>query len=156
LISGVKLDSIFISVGNLKRGLTFGLISFTGFAGLFLLMAIQTSRYFLPIEKAIPLILLIIFANAIMEELWFRGKFLKNFEPLIGRTAASPVTAIVFGSSHVNATYEFPGGSVVFGVVVFLLGLIGAHVMLKEDSLTGPVLFQAGYDPPVIVSVLNS
>jgi len=156
LISGAKLDSIFISVGNLKRGLTFGLISFAGFAGLFLLLGMQTSGYFSSLWKAIPLILLFIFANAIMEELWFRGIFLKNFEPLTGRTAAILVTAIVFGASHVNATYEFPGGSIVFGGVVFLLGLIGACAMLKDDSLIGPVLFHAGYDLLVIISVLNS
>jgi membrane protease YdiL (CAAX protease family) len=156
LLSGAKLDSIFISLGNLKRGLIFGLVSFAGFAGLFLLLGMQTSGYFSSLGKALPLILLFVFANAIMEELWFRGIFLKNFEPLIGRTAAILVTAIIFGASHINATYEFPGGPLVFGGIVFLLGLVGAYAMLKDDSLIGPVLFHAGYDLLVILPVLNS
>jgi membrane protease YdiL (CAAX protease family) len=66
------------------------------------------------------------------------------------------VTAIPFGASHVNATYEFPGGGVVYGVVVFILGVVGAYAMLKDDSLLGPVLFHAGYDLMIIVPVLNS
>ena len=156
LISGAKLDSIFVSIGNLKRSLMFGLISFAGFAGLFWLLGMQTSGYFSSLGQAIPLILLFIFANSIMEELWFRGIFLKHFEPLIGRTAAILITAFIFGTSHINATYEFPGGKIVFGIIVFLLGVVGAYAMLKDESVIGPVLFHAGYDLLVIIPVLNS
>jgi membrane protease YdiL (CAAX protease family) len=91
-----------------------------------------------------------------MEELWFRAIFLKRYEKVIGRFAAILVTAVPFGASHVSATYEFPGGGVVFGVVVFILGVVGAYAMLKDDSLLGPVLFHAGYDLMIIVPVLNS
>jgi len=156
LLSGAKLDSIFISLGNLKRGLLFGIISFAGFAGLFLLLGMQTSEYFSSIKKAIPLILLFIFSNAIMEELWFRSIFLNHFEPHIGRTAAILVTAFIFGASHLNAAYDFPGGKAVFGLIVFVFGLIGAYAMLKDNSIIGPVLFHAGYDLLVIIPVLSS
>jgi membrane protease YdiL (CAAX protease family) len=44
----------------------------------------------------------------------------------------------------------------VFGMIVFVLGLVGAYAMLKDDSLIGPVLFHAGYDLLVIIPVLNS
>ena len=91
-----------------------------------------------------------------MEELWFRAIFLKRYEKVVGRLAAILVTSAVFGVSHVNATYEFPGGSVVFGVVVFVLGVVGAYSMYKTDSLIGPILFHAGYDLTIIVPVLNS
>jgi len=40
--------------------------------------------------------------------------------------------------------------------VVFGLGAVGAYAMLKDDSLIGPVLFHAGYDLLVIVSVMES
>ena len=66
------------------------------------------------------------------------------------------IASAVFGASHVNATYEFPGGGVVFGVVVFILGVVGAHAMLKDEGLLGPVLFHAGYDLLIIVPILNS
>lgn len=66
------------------------------------------------------------------------------------------ITALVFGLSHINATYEFPGGSIVFGLVVFSLGVVGGYTMLKYDSLIGPVLFHAGYDLLILVPVLQS
>lgn len=156
LLSGAKLDSIFICPGNLKRTLIFGIISFAGFTALFFLLGNHTSKFFSPVGKAVPLILLFIFSNSIMEELWFRGIFLKEFEPLIGRTGAILVTSFIFGASHINATYEFLGGDIVFGMIVFLLGVIGAYAMLKDDSFIGPVLFHAGYDLLVVIPVLNS
>ena len=44
------------------------------------------------------------------------------------------------------ATYDFPGGGLVLGLAVFVLGLVGAQTMLRENGLIGPVLFHAGYD----------
>ena len=156
LLAGCNLKSIFIRRGRLKQGLIFGLFSLASFAAISFLMGVQSSGFFTSFWDAIPLVFLFIFSNAIMEELWFRGIFLKNYEAIIGRKAAINVTALVFGASHINATYAFPGGGVVFGLVVFGLGLVGAHAMLKDDSLIGPVLFHAGYDLLVIVPALNS
>ena len=155
-IAGDNLKSLFIQKGNLKRGLRFGLISFAAFAVVFVVMVRNNNDFFPSLGRAIPWVLLFIFANSIMEELWFRGIFLKKFEPLIGRMAAILVTSLVFGASHINATYTFPGGPVVFGLVVFGLGVAGAYAMYKDDSLIGPVLFHAGYDLMIIGSVLES
>ncbi|HSM72589.1 MAG TPA: CPBP family intramembrane glutamic endopeptidase [Anaerolineales bacterium] len=156
LLAGGSLKSIFVSWGKLKQGLTFGLISFTGFAIISLLMGIQSSGFFSSFWDATPLLLLFIFSNATMEELWFRGIFLKNYEAIVGRKAAILVTSLVFGTSHINATYKFLGGGIVFGLVVFGLGVVGAYAMLKDDSLIGPVLFHAGYDLLVIVPIFDS
>lgn len=151
-----NLGSIFIQRGNLRRGLTFGLISFAGFAALAYWMQAEQLAELTSLSTAIPWILLFIFANATMEELWFRGIFLRKFESLIGRLPAILVTSLAFGASHVNATYEFPGDGVVFGLVVFGLGVVGGYAMLNDDSVIGPVLFHAGYDLVIIVSVLQS
>jgi len=148
--------SIFIGRGRLKQGLTFGLVSFASFAALALVLQPDLGDFFSSLPAQIPWLLLFVFANAIMEELWFRAIFLKKYETLVGRPAAIVVTALVFGASHVNATYDFPGGGVVFGLVVFGLGLVGAYSMFKEDGLIGPVLFHAGYDLIVMSSVLSS
>jgi membrane protease YdiL (CAAX protease family) len=156
LISGENLKSIFIKKGNLKRGLVFGLVSFICFGAAGLFIQWESREIFTSIKGAIPLLLLFVFSNAIMEELWFRGIFLKHYDKLVGRYAAILVTSLLFGLSHINATYEFPGGGIIFGLVVFGLGLIGAHSMFKEDGLIGPVLFHAGYDLMIMVSVLNS
>ena len=156
LLGGNDLKSIFIKKRNLKFGLTFGLISFVGFAVLGVILQWGSRDRFGNLPGALPWLLLFIFSNSIMEELWFRGIFLRKFEPLIGRQAAILVTALVFGISHVFATYDFPGGKLVFGAVVFGLGWLGAQAMFKEDGLVGPVLFHAGYDLMVMIPILNS
>jgi membrane protease YdiL (CAAX protease family) len=156
LLGKADLKSIFISTGKLKRGLTFGLVSFVSFAVIGIVIGFQSKDYFSSLGTAVPLLLLFVFSNAFMEELWFRGIFLKHYETIIGRNAAIIVTALIFGASHINATYEFPGGGFVFGLIVFGLGFVGAYAMIKDDSLIGPVLFHAGYDLVIIVPVINS
>jgi membrane protease YdiL (CAAX protease family) len=156
LVARADLKSIFIARGNLKAGLVFGGVSFLLWAGLAYLL--QSGSGSLPQVDAGTILLLLVFvcANAIMEELWFRAIFLKRYESIVGRLAAILVTSAVFGASHVSVTYEFPGGDVVFGIVVFVLGVVGAYSMYKTDSLIGAVLFHAGYDLTIIVPVLNS
>jgi membrane protease YdiL (CAAX protease family) len=156
LIAGDNLGSIFIKSGNLKRGLIFGAISFIGFGFLVILTQWTSLDVFRTRPSTIPWLLVFIFANATMEELWFRGIFLKKYEPLVGRLGAIILTSIIFGASHINATYAFPGGGIVFGLVVFGIGWVGAHAMFKDDSIIGPILFHAGYDLMVIVSVLQT
>jgi len=156
LLAKEDLESIFIARGKLRQGLAFGLVSFVAFGAIALVMQLNSSGFFSSLLAAMPWLLLFVFANAIMEELWFRAIFLRKYEVMIGRNAAIIVTAVVFGASHVNATYDFPGGGFVFGLVVFVLGLVGARSMLKDDGLIGPVLFHAGYDLLVIVPILNS
>ena len=150
------LGSIFICKGDLKTGLIFGLASFVFFALLTILISANTNNFIHNLSSGFHWILLWVFANATMEELWFRGIFLNKYAPLVGRAASILVTSLVFGASHVNATYAFPGGGLVFGVVVFVLGVIGAYSMYRTDSLIGAVLFHAGYDLVIIDSVLNS
>lgn len=156
LLAKDDLKSIFVGPGRLKPGLTFGLVSFAAFAVIAVVTQSNSAEFFSSLPNQVHWLLLFIMANAVMEELWFRAIFLKKYEPLIGRTAAIIVTALIFGASHVNATYDFPGGGVVFGLVVFGLGLVGAHAMFKDDGLIGPVLFHAGYDLVVISSIVSS
>jgi membrane protease YdiL (CAAX protease family) len=153
-----NLGDIFIQTGRLKQGLAFGLISFAVFAiiSYFIAAGTSTSDFVRSLIKAIPWVLLFVFANAIMEELWFRGVFLNVMDPLVGKWGAILVTSLAFGLSHINATYDFPGGGIVFGVIVFLLGVAGAYTMFRYDSIIGPILFHAGYDLLIIIPVINS
>ena len=156
LLARKNLGSIFLQTGRLKQGLIFGMISFILFAVLSYLINRGNSEFLQLVIKNIPWLLLFVLANSVMEEFWFRAIFLNPFDTLVGRTGAILITALVFGLSHINATYEFPGGGVVFGMVVFSLGAVGAYAMLKDQSLIGPVLFHAGYDLIIILPVLNS
>lgn len=156
LLGGNDLKSIFIKKGNLKFGLTFGLISFVGFAVLGVVLQWGSRELLGNLLGSLPWLLLFVLTNASMEELWFRGIFLQKYESLIGRHAAILVTALIFGTSHLFATYDFPGGRLVFGAVVFGLGVLGAQAMFKENGLVGPVLFHAGYDLTIMIPILNS
>jgi membrane protease YdiL (CAAX protease family) len=150
------LKSLFIAKGKLKQGLIFGVISFLVMAAISLVPMLNSGNLFSFLLPSIHWILLFVFANAILEELWFRAIFLKKFEGLIGRNGAILVTSIVFGASHISATYDFPGGGLIFGIVVFGLGWLWAYLMFKYESLIVSILFHAGCDLLIIVPLLNS
>jgi membrane protease YdiL (CAAX protease family) len=152
----IDFKSIFLAKGNVKEGITFGLISFLIFSILALVLYSQSSDFFNQLPAHLPWLLLFIFANSIMEEIWFRGIFLERLEKLVGTTAAIIITAIVFGASHISATYSFPGGGAVFGLVVFIMGLILAYTMRKFGIIIGPILFHAGMDLLIILPVIAS
>jgi membrane protease YdiL (CAAX protease family) len=146
LLAGEDLRSIFLAKGRLRQTLTFGLISFAAFAAAAFALQAGAMADFGSLPAAIPWLLLFVLANGLMEELWFRAIFLRKYEAVMDGKLAILSTALVFGASHIGATYAFPGGSIVFGLVVFGLGVVGAYAMRKDKSLIGPVLFHAGYD----------
>ena len=168
LLSGYDLGSIFLKRGNLRQGLTFGLVSFGVFAAIFTAIAVLQANA--PASQgltasgvslgviipAIPWILVFIFANALMEELWFRGISLRKLSPFLRASGAVFLTALVFGTMHLAATYITPGQMFIFPLIAFTLGLVNGFVMLKTDSIWGSVLFHAGYDLFVIIPVLVS
>lgn len=150
------LKSIYLARGNFKQGIIFGSASFILFALIAFSVGSFSSGFITNLLKAAPWILIFITSNAIMEELWFRGIFLGPYESLVGRIFSILITSLIFGIAHINATYEFPGGGYVFGMVVFCLGAVGAWLIYKTNSILGAVLFHAGYDLVIIGSVLAS
>lgn len=157
LVRTRNLGNVFLKKGNLKATLRFGLIWFVVFAVAGVVIAWSSGEYFVNlIFRNWPYALMFIFANSVMEELWFRGIFLREFNELIGKWGAIIVTAAIFGASHISATYFFPGGGLIYGLVVAGLGAVGAYAALKDDSLIGPILFHAGYDIMILVPVLLS
>jgi hypothetical protein len=167
-VSGNDLGSIFLRRGNLRWGLTFGLISFGVFAAIFGVIAVLQASApsseglfasgvpLAVLVAALPWILLWAFANSLMEELWFRGIFLGKLSPLLGAAATIVVTALVFSIPHAGATYISSMERILFSSVVFGLGLLNGYVMLKTNSIIGSVLFHAGYDLLVVIPVLVS
>jgi len=105
---------------------------------------------------AAPWIAVFVVANAAMEELWFRGVFLRPYEAGIGWAGTLAVTALAFGVSHMNATYFESAVGLVFGAGVIVLGLILAWAMRWADSLWGAVLFHMGMDLLIILPVARS
>lgn len=168
LLAGDDLGSLFLKKGNLHQGLAFGFISFGVWASIFAGIAVAQSTAaptagltasglsLDAILSALPWMLVFCFANSFMEELWFRGVSLGRLAPVLGAAPAVVVTAIVFGVSHVAATYVSPAESLLFAAIVVALGLVNAYVMLKTNSIWASVLFHAGYDLMVIIPVLVS
>jgi uncharacterized protein len=161
-----NLGAVFLQRGNLRWGLRFGLIAFAVFAGIFAVVAVvqaggpRTEGFFASgvplatIVAALPWILVFIFANSFMEELWLRGIFLRKLRPVLGISLTMIATALVFGSIHVSASYVTPIQQLGFGAVTFALGILNAWVMFRSDSIWGSVLVHAGYDLMVIIPLL--
>ncbi len=155
-IAGDDLGSIFINRGNIRTGLIFGLVSFGLFALLALTGATGIDITLKAIIPAVPGILIFVFANSIMEELWFRAIFLKRFEPFLAVLLSVLVTSLVFGAAHFGATYVSAAEIASYIALVFAVGFVAGYVMLKTDSIWGSVLFHAGADLMVILPVLDS
>lgn len=169
LLSGDRPGSIFLQRGNLGGGLRFGLISFAGWAVLAVVLITQQAMgpaggqglgaTGIPVDvvlAGLPWILVFIFANSLMEEIWFRGIFLNRLQPVMGAGLAALATALIFGLPHATGDYLAPAERLIFGGVVIALGLVNAAAMFKTRSILGSLLFHAGYDLIVIVPVLAS
>jgi membrane protease YdiL (CAAX protease family) len=148
-------DSIYIAKGRLALGITIGLVTFTGMV---LLGPTKpgNEHCFGVLIAYLPWILLFVFPNAIMEELLFRGIFLKKMIPLIGAPLAILVTSLVFALAHIQATYQAPSQIIGFVTIVFILGTLWGSTMYKTNSLIAPVLFHAGADVLIIIDVFKS
>jgi membrane protease YdiL (CAAX protease family) len=151
-ITGGNLDGLFLTGGNWK----FVLVSGTIGTGIFLLLAaIQAIGLRLSsstILSALPWILIFIFSNALMEELWFRALFIKKLEPMIGWMGTLIITSVVFAGIHISSTYVID--IVSFVGVTLVLGLIWAWLIRKANSIWPAVFIHAAGDVLVILGFL--
>jgi membrane protease YdiL (CAAX protease family) len=150
--SGGKRNDLFLRGGNLKLGLIAGLIGFAAFAGIGVLQAAGAGLSWAVVRAALPWILIFIFSNAFLEELWFRALFLKKLEPLVGAWTTLIITALVFAGTHISATYVLD--ILLFLVALMALALLFGWLMRKTNSILGPVLIHAGADILVILGFL--
>jgi len=151
-----ELGWIYLQRGQPRRWLPFGVVSLAICAVVMVAMLLWAGMSAGDLLAAAPWILVFVTANAIMEELWFRGVFLRSYEAGIGWTGAIVVTTLAFGVSHMNATYFESWVGLVFGAGVIGLGLVMAWTMRWADSLWGSVLFHMGLDLLIILPVVES
>lgn len=156
--SGADFGSLFLKKGNLKLGLTVGVIAFlVAAAG-----SIPVSEMFfggkdLQVAKVLawtPWILIFVFGNAFNEELLFRGLFLGKYNPFIGRFLSNLVIAIPFALHHTGVSYT--PDVLMFLALLLPLALAWGYVTQKTDSLWGSVLFHAGTDIPVVLAIFSA
>ena len=157
-LSTNNLGSIFIQRGDLKKGLTIGLIAFAiAAAGSIPMSQLMFAGQDFSMAKTLqwaPSILIIVLANAANEELLFRGLFLRKLEPFYGKLLSNLLIVLIFTGLHLGVTYT--RDQALFLVVVMLLAFAWGAVMQKTDSLWGSILFHAGTDIPVFLAIFST
>ncbi len=157
LLSGGSLGSIYIQKGKLKLGLIIGLVTFILAAAGSIPMANLFNPKDLSLARIIPWIpwvLIAVLANATLEELWFRGLFLRKLQPFFGNFISIFLIAIVFTLVHGSVTYT--ASNAIFLAIVFPLALAWGYVMQKTDSMWSSILFHAGMDIPIFLGIFSN
>ncbi len=150
-IVGTEWGAIYLHKGRLGLGLAIGIPGFLVLAAWGLLpIAAQPDGVNL-LLSLLPAILLYILSNAFMEELLFRGIFLKRYEAFLGKGLALWLATIVFTVAHYQAGYVV--NSILFLLQLLPFALAWGWLMQKTDSLWGSVLFHAGADCIIIYNI---
>lgn len=153
-LSGADLGSIYLRRGNWRIGAGVGLLVFFFLAPAALMFAAQRFTGPDTLMAAVAWGIVFSIANGFMEELWLRGIFLKRFQPILGVHASVWLTSIIFAAMHSFAFYFMPAAIPFFAVNTLALGLACGYLMLKSDSLWGPVIIHAASDFFLFVAVL--
>ena len=142
LLSGGSLGSIYVQKGNLKLGLIIGGIAFlVAAAGSIPMAGLLFKAEGLTLATVVPWIpwvLIFVLANGTLEELLFRGLFLRKLEPFVGKFLSNLLTALVFTVLHRGAFYT--SDEAIFLAVTFPLALVWGYVMQKTDGIWGSIL----------------
>ncbi|MBN1140134.1 MAG: CPBP family intramembrane metalloprotease [Anaerolineae bacterium] len=155
LVSGRSLSAIYIRSDKSPWGIVVGLVGLLSFAGLGGLQALGQGLTMKVIGAALPMALVFSLANGFREELVYRAVFLKGFQANIGIAAAIVVTTLVFALAHIDAGYDTPS-MIVFSIVLVMIGVVGSLIMIKTESLVGAILFHAGADMLLMMTMLSS
>lgn len=146
LAFGDKLSSLYIQKGRFKLWILIGLSTFVFFISIGLILALQKNNL-QKILSILPWLFAFSALNALMEELWFRGLFLKKFEPFLGNHLSIFLTSLIFSIPHIFARYlSGIEMSLIFFLTVFSLGMASGYIIYKTKSIWGAVIFHMGYD----------
>jgi len=148
--------SLYLRKGDLRQGLTIGILAFlisvTGSVYVARLFGAQN----LTLERIypwLPWILVFVLANALNEEMLFRGLLLGKVQPVLGRFFSNLVLAIPFVLHHTGVSYT--NDTLLFLAYLLPLALAWGHITQRTDSLLGAFLFHAGTDIPVILVIFS-
>jgi membrane protease YdiL (CAAX protease family) len=157
-LSGNSLGAIYIQKGNLKLGLLIGGIAFLiSVAGSIPTAELLFKGNGLTVARVLPWapgVLVIVLANGTLEELLFRGLFLRKLEAFFGKFLSNVLIALVFTVLHKGSTYT--SSEYIFLVILTPLALVLGWVMQKTDSVWGSILFHAGMDIPVFLGIFSN
>lgn len=148
-LAGEDFGALYLQRGRLARSLGLGLlvsaatfIPFVLLGGLASVRSVDTAV----VAAALPWIAIFALANSFMEELWFRGLFLRKYQVFLGAAGALWLTALSWGLFHLVVDYFSGGQLVMFVAVDVLLGLAYGWITQRTDTLWGAVLAHAAAD----------
>lgn len=158
LCSRTGLGSIYLQRGNLRLGLLIGGACFV----VFVLGGIPISTLLfngkdLSLARVLPWtpwLLIYVLANAAMEELMFRGLFLRKLEPHLGKFLSNFTVAVVFTLIHYAVTYS--SSQLIFLAITFPLALILGYLAQKTNALWASILLHAGMDIPLMIGIFSN
>ncbi|MEJ2209466.1 MAG: CPBP family intramembrane metalloprotease [Anaerolineae bacterium] len=140
------LGSVYVRRGKLKWSLSLGGLALANLLATSIAVAAGQDADLGVIFASLPWWFAFSAMNAFMEEIWYRGLFLKRLEPALGATGVIWLTTLLFGTSHLFATYIEPSGVLVFGVITLTMGFAWGLLMQKTNTLWGSVLFHLAAD----------
>jgi hypothetical protein len=155
---GFTFADLYLQKGNMKLGLLLGL----GLLILAIATAVPSGQFLFKLDPSrlggwkdwILWLILFVLANGAMEELLFRGLFLKKLEPLLGDFPASLTIAVVFTALHFGVGYT--SDQWLFMVILIALALAFAGVIQKTRALWPAILFHAGMDISVMLGIFSN
>lgn len=156
-LAGDDFGSIYLQRGKLGQSLLLGLpvgaltfIPFVMLGGLEGVRAVGAAA----VVAALPWIAVFALSNSFMEELWWRGLFLRKYQVFLGVRGALLLTALGWGLMHLIVTYFAGGQLLAFVAVDILLGLAYGWITQRTDTLWGAVLAHAAADAFLVLGML--
>jgi membrane protease YdiL (CAAX protease family) len=153
-----RLDSLYWQRGRLWLGLGVGLATFAAMLAIVIPFAELSFKgqnlSWARILGWMPWLFLFVLANALNEEVLFRGLFLGKLQPFVGAFAANLVMAIPFTLMHAGTDYAT--STLIFVAVTLPFALAWGWLMQKTQSLWGSVLFHAAMDIPIVVGIFSN
>lgn len=153
-IMGLDWRSLYLNKGRIGIWLTVGIAAFIIFPVIAYSPLANQEGVLNKLLPLSPWILLFVLSNGFMEELLFRGLFLKRYEPFLGKGLSNLLTAIVFTLMHTQVTYA--SQMLQFLLIALTLSLVWGYLIQKTDSLWGAVLFHAAGDCLIIFAAYAS
>ncbi len=159
--SGAPLSSLYLRRGNLRSGVLAGGLAFVvlyvgAIVGFLLAFGASRGVTLGQLLSLTPAVLYLAAWNAPNEELWFRGLFLKRWEPHVGKRGALLLQAPMFALGHYvpEFTRFGPVFVIAFLALAFLAALGFGYLMQRTDSLLGSTLAHIGADVSIYLPVL--
>ena len=130
-LSGNSLGSIYIQKGNLKLGLIIGVVAFIiSVAGSIPMAELLFKGEGLTLARVLPWapwILIIVLVNGALEEILFRGLFLRKLQPFYGKFISNLLVMLVFTALHQGVDYT--SNNWIFLAATSLVALAWGYVM---------------------------